>query len=214
MIKNKKIVSIIQSLLENRRFFVEMNGRKSRWRLQKNGLPQGSVLAPTLFHKYTNDQPEFTQTWRFIYADDLCLATQSTSFTTIESRLTDALQVLTEYYTRNSLNANPSKTQVCAFHLNNHQANTKLNIIWNGQTLKYDNHPVYLGVTLDRTLSFSQHVQNVKAKVAARNSLLRKLANSKWGADLRHCEPQHWPLPILQQNTPPQYGLDHVMHRK
>ena len=68
------------------------------------------------------------------YADDLCLATQSTSFTTIESRLTDALHVLTEYYNinRNSLNAN---TQVCAFHLNNHQANTKLNIIWNGQTL-------------------------------------------------------------------------------
>ncbi|GFR98049.1 RNA-directed DNA polymerase from mobile element jockey-like protein [Elysia marginata] len=44
-------------------------------------------------------------------------------------------------------------------------------------------HPVYLGVTLDRTLSFSQHAMNVKAKVAARNSLLRKLANSNWGAD-------------------------------
>ena len=102
---------------------------------------------------------------------------------TIESRLTYALQVLTEYYTRNSLNANPSETQVCAFHLNNHQANTQLNINWNGQTLKYDNYAVYLGVTLDRTLSFSQHVQNVKAKVADRNSLLRKLANSKSGED-------------------------------
>ena len=30
MTKNKKIVSILQSLLENRRFFVEMDGRKSR----------------------------------------------------------------------------------------------------------------------------------------------------------------------------------------
>ncbi|GFS03638.1 RNA-directed DNA polymerase from mobile element jockey-like protein [Elysia marginata] len=90
---------------------------------------------------------------------------------------------LSNYYTENSLNANPSKTQVCAFHLNNHQANTKLKITWNDQPLKYDEHPVYLGVTLDRTLSFSQHAMNVKAKVAARNSLLRKLANSNWGAD-------------------------------
>ena len=48
MVKNKTIVNIIKSLLSNRRFFVEMDGRKSRWRKQKNGLPQGSVLAPTL----------------------------------------------------------------------------------------------------------------------------------------------------------------------
>ncbi|GFS10999.1 retrovirus-related Pol polyprotein from type-1 retrotransposable element R1 [Elysia marginata] len=183
MIKIKKIVSIIQTLLENRRFFVEMDGRKSRWRLQKNGLPQGSVLAPTLFNIYTNDQPEFDLTRRFIYADDLCLATQSTSFNAIETRLTDALSSLTNYYTENSLNANPSKTQVCAFHLNNHQTNTKLEITWKDQPLKYDEYPVYLGVFLDITLSFSQHAMNVKAKVAARNSLLRKLANSNWGAD-------------------------------
>ena len=107
MIKNKKLLHIIQSLLENRRFFVEMGGLKSRWRKQKNGQPQGSVLAPTLFNIYTNDQPEFTHIRRFIYADDLCLATQSNDFETIEKRLSDALCVLTDYYTKNSLNANP-----------------------------------------------------------------------------------------------------------
>ena len=183
MIKNRKIVSIIKSLLENRRFFVELDGRKSRWRNQKNGLPQGSVLAPTLFNIYTNDQPEFDDIRRFIYADDLCLATQSASFETIETRLTEALEGLTDYYAKNSLNANPGKTQVCAFHLNNHAAGRKLNITWNGQVLENDCHPKYLGVTLDRTLSFAKHVQNVKAKVATRNNLLGKLANSTWGAD-------------------------------
>ena len=183
MTKNKKIVNIIQSLLENRRFFVEMDGRKSRWRTQKNGLPQGSVLAPTLFNIYTNDQPEFADIRRFIYADDLCLATQSRSFKTIERRLTDALETLTEYYTKNSLNANPGKTQVCAFHLNNHQAHTQLNVKWNGQTLENDNFPIYLGVTLDRTLSFAEHARKAKAKIATRNNLLGKLANSNWGTD-------------------------------
>jgi len=32
------------------RFFVEFNMKKSRLRLQRNGLPQGSVFAPLLYN--------------------------------------------------------------------------------------------------------------------------------------------------------------------
>ena len=71
MTKNRKMVEVLQSLLTNRHFFVE---RKSIWKTQKNGIPQGSVVFPTLFNIYTNDQPEFNDI-RFMYADDLCLAT-------------------------------------------------------------------------------------------------------------------------------------------
>ena len=183
MVKNTTIVHLIASLLTNRRFFVEIDGKQSRWRIQNNGLPQGSVLAPTLFTIYTNDQPQFQNIRRFIYADDLCLATQSDSFTTIESRLTDALTSLSIYYRKWHLNANPNKTQVCAFHLKNNQANRKLNISWDNINLEHYTHPVYLGVTLDRTLSFKEHTQKLKQKVSSRNNLLSKLANTSWGAD-------------------------------
>ena len=70
-----------------------------------------------LFNIYTNDQPQFENIHRFIYADDLCIATQSKSFEIIENRLTDALEILSDYYKQWFLNANPGKTQVCAFHL-------------------------------------------------------------------------------------------------
>ena len=42
---------------------------------------------------------------------------------------------------------------------------------------------MYLGVTLDRTLSYKKHIHNTKIKVATRNNLLRKLSTSKWGAN-------------------------------
>ena len=55
---------------------------------------------------------------------------------------------------------------------------------WNGLELDHYPNPIYLGVTLDRTLNFKQHALNNKAKVNTRNNLLRKLTNSRWGAHL------------------------------
>ena len=41
--QNNKLCRVIQNLLSNRRFYVELNKERRRWRMQKNGLPQGSV---------------------------------------------------------------------------------------------------------------------------------------------------------------------------
>ena len=144
MTKSRHLVNVIASLLQNRRFYVEMDGKRSRWRIQKNGLPQGSVLAPLLFNIYTNDQPSSTDTRRFIYADDLCIATQGTSFEALETRLEAALKTMGSYYEKWSLNANPSKTQVCAFHLKNREASRELKVSWYNKKLEYHSNPVYL----------------------------------------------------------------------
>ena len=40
-------------------------------------------------------------------------------------------------------------------------------------------------MTLDRTLTYSEHAKKVKGKVSTRNNLLAKLANSSWGTDPR-----------------------------
>ena len=50
--QDSTLCRVIQNLLSNRRFYVELNNERSRWRLQKNGLPQG-VFSPRLFSTYT-----------------------------------------------------------------------------------------------------------------------------------------------------------------
>ena len=101
----------------------------------------------------------------------------------VEQHLRKALPISTLYYQNNRLKSNPAKTQSCLFHLRNHHATRKMNITWNGTSISHDKYPVYLGVTMDRTLSFKEHTRKLKAKIQSRNALLSKLANSKWGTN-------------------------------
>ena len=101
--KDIHLTELIESMLGNRFFYVELGSKKSRWRRQKNGLLQGSVLAPLLFNIYTNDQPRSEGTRRFIYADDLAIAAQDREFGIVEERLSNALDELTPYYEENHM---------------------------------------------------------------------------------------------------------------
>ena len=161
---DSQLCRVIQNLLSDRRFYVELNNKRSRWRIQKNGLPQGSVLSHTLFNIYTNDQPILDGTRSFIYADDLCITAQYPTFQEVEQQIEEALGELTHYYISNSLRANPDKTQVTAFHLRNRETKRSLQVSWNGVDMKNTDSPKYLDVTLDRTLSYKTHIHTTKIK--------------------------------------------------
>ena len=119
-----------------------------------------------MFNICTNDQPIHDGTRNFIYADDICVTAQYSSCTEVENTIGDALDELTQYYRSNSLPANPDKTQVTAFHLKNKEVNQSLKVEWNRTKLKNTPHPKkYLGVTLDRTLSYKEYIHDIKMKV-------------------------------------------------
>ena len=137
--------------------------RRTDWRKE--------VYYPlTRFNIYTNHEPLSTDCSRFIYADDLCITTQQSDFQHVEQTLELALDEMSIYYSSNHLKPNPANTQICCFHLRNRDAKRELDVTWNGFELDHYPNPIYLVVTLDRTLSFKQHALNTKAKVNTRKS--------------------------------------------
>jgi len=90
---------------------------------------------------------------------------------------------LSEFCDKWCLTPSVTKTVSSVFHLDNRHAAQELNIYLSGRIIKHDPHPVYLRVSLDRSLTFRQHATKTAAKIKSRNNLTTKLAGSSWGAN-------------------------------
>ena len=78
--------------------------------------------------------------------------------------------------------APPKQSAVCSTYIiPAPPANCQFNFL-DGQRLRHECHPTYLRVTLDRTLSYREHMTKTAGKLKNRNNLLMKLAGSAWGA--------------------------------
>ena len=67
------MLSIISAFLSNRKLRVVLEGQSSPTRSINSGVPQGSVLGPSLFLVYINDLPDNILSQFAMYADDSTL---------------------------------------------------------------------------------------------------------------------------------------------
>ena len=92
------------------------------------------------------------------------------------------MATLGEYIQTWKLKLNTTKTVSAAFHLNNKEAKRELKVNFNYESLPFCSEPKYLGVTLDRSLTYRRHFQSLRKELTSRVALLRRLAGSSWGA--------------------------------
>jgi len=86
-------------MLTNCRFQVFLGNKESNWHRVMNGLPQGSVLPPTLFNLYIHNLPE-TKGLKFQYTDDIAITYQSTDLEEGGKALTEDLITMNKYFSK------------------------------------------------------------------------------------------------------------------
>ena len=142
-------------------------------------VPQGSVLGPVLFSLFVNDLPAFlpSSVSCSLYADDLAIWSSSPSVPTAVEATQGALFRLELW----CLPLNSSKCEAFFYSVDPHQANLQPNLLLLGSRLRFNSTPTFLGVTFNRTLSFSKHVSSLKAKFFSRLKALCCISASSWG---------------------------------
>ena len=184
-IPDRHMVNFIMEMLSNRSFTLQTSdGQRSRLRRLRNRVPQGSVLSPMLFNIYIYDLP-VTTSRRYGYADDLAIMLRQPTWQAVAEGLNRDMDILAAYLRSWRLQLSLGKTVSAAFHLCNKEAKRGLEISVNNNPLECQQAPKYLGVRLDRTLSYKQHLEDVRAKVTSRVSLIRRLAGTTWGASAK-----------------------------
>ena len=75
---------------------------------------------------------------------------------------------------------NVEKSEITFFSIDTKEAKWRPNIKALAKDVPFNPTPKFLGVHLDRTLSFAKHVKVVTDKVKSRNRMLASLTSKKW----------------------------------
>ena len=164
----KKLLDWITSYLSNRKIKTKLNNSISETSELVCGVPQGSVLGPTLFLCYINDLGMIIKNLGLsinLYADDAVVYHSSADPTVIEDNLKTSLTSVMHWCVKNYININIEKTKFCIY-------GTRANITrYTSEMVVSDNRHIqrcrsylYLGVTLDECLTMKPNFNNVFKK--------------------------------------------------
>ena len=165
-----KILSTVRSFLTNRKMKVVLDGQSSDSYLLNAGVPQGSVLGPTLFLIFINDLPDdILNSFIDIFADDSTLYSSSSSTNDINSvtqNLTADLSSIIKWGEKWLVTFNPTKTKAVNFH--HHRLPIFPPILMNDENLvEFDSLDRLLGLKLSSDLKWDDYINSL-AKSASK----------------------------------------------
>ena len=168
----------VEDFLNQRTQYVRVNSDKSETVPVTSGVPQGSVLGPTLFIYFINDLPDEAESFIKIFADD---TKAYTSINTEEDqkRLQRTINNMVEWTEKWLLKFNSEKCKI--LHLGKNNPKYKYTIKGNGietdlaETLCEKD----LGIMVDPLLNFNEHRDTTVKKARRTSSMLLRHISHK-----------------------------------
>jgi hypothetical protein len=172
----QNLCTLISSYLVDRSIAVRVDGHTSCSKHINSGVPQGSVLSPTLFLLFINDLLGTTANPIHSYADDSTLHMSSAfsappnqgtlreSRRLIEDAINHDMASIVEWGNSNLVKFNASKTQCTSFSLKKLQFLPQIN--FNNSAIETSNSLSMLGITFHSDLSWKTHITSL-AKAAS-----------------------------------------------
>ena len=149
-----------------------LEGVCSNFKTGKSGVPQGSLSGPSLFDIFINDLNFCVPNVSLrLYADDTTAYLSDVPPTILEFSFNKDLRTLSSWFESNHLTVDTANTQAlsvasCDYHYSLFLKNARIEFL---QSIKI------LGVTLDKDLSYTEHIPDQLKKAYAKASALRRI---------------------------------------
>lgn len=180
-VKNKYGISDLwlRNYLSNRKHYVDILGQFSKTTDSLIGLPQGSVLGPSLFTYYINDLPEVTtNAFIQIFVDDtnLLFFGSPNNLDLLHDEINADMVKVNDWINDNALAVNSDKTKLMLIGTKSRvKSLSDFSFIFNSIVIQNSNELKCLGLTIDNTLSWEAHINNIARACHYRISSLFKI---------------------------------------
>ncbi|XP_076047430.1 uncharacterized protein LOC143028964 [Oratosquilla oratoria] len=182
--------SFLQAFISDRTLKVKIGGAYSSPKPQEQGVPQGSVISPTLFLVSINGIVQAvaeadTSLQCSLFADDFLLYFSSINLFTAITRTQSGVNAATSWASRRGCRFSSSKTVAMHFCKSQQRPRQKVppHIILGGIPIPYEQSTKFLGVIFDQNLTWNNHILNLRQSSLSALNILKTVSGRDWGAD-------------------------------
>lgn len=169
-----KYHKILTSYLNNRTFQVQFGNETSSIRSIKAGVPQGSVLGPLLYLLFTCDLPTNENITTTTFADDTAILCSNRNLLRTHRQLQAHMDSINDWCEKWGIKLNEDKSVQITFTL---RKDTCPSIKINNKTIPQRKSAKYLGIHLDRRLTWHEHITKKKEQINITYKKLHWLLN-------------------------------------